>query len=297
MPAEKNVSSILNKTKRRDPWFLDEYTINPYSGCTFNCLFCYIRGSKYGEHMERKTSVKANAVEILDRQLARRAAKKEFGIIVLSSATDPYLHFEDERPLTREILQIILKHRFPLHVITRSHRVVRDFDLLREIREQAILPDDLKERLGRNGAFITFSFSTVDDATAKIFEPGATPPTERLRTMKAAHDAGFLTGVSMMPMLPWISDTAEHLEKMIAAFRDHGAQYVMPATITLHGNDPSDSRTLVFDAIRKHYPQLLPKYEKLFEGRDGLPAYYREAFGRKISTLISAYGLKVRIGI
>src|ERR1700741_5560641 len=94
--------TIINKTRRRDPWFLDDYTINPYSGCSFNCLYCYIRGSKYGFNMEEKLSIKANAVELLDKQLSLRAKKGEYGIIVLSSATDPYLQFEKEERITRQ---------------------------------------------------------------------------------------------------------------------------------------------------------------------------------------------------
>src|ERR1700741_3707404 len=93
--------TIINKTRRRDTWFLDDYTINPYSGCSFNCLYCYIRGSKYGVHMEEKLSVKSNAIEVLEKQLKNRAKKEQFGFIVLSSATDPYLQVEKETLLTR----------------------------------------------------------------------------------------------------------------------------------------------------------------------------------------------------
>src|SRR6185503_7216254 len=107
MPHAIQVKSILNKTKRRDPWFLDEYTINPYSGCSFNCLYCYIRGSKYGTNMEEKTAVKSNALELLKKQLHNRAKKRQYGIIVLSSATDPYLQMEREQQLTRRILEKI----------------------------------------------------------------------------------------------------------------------------------------------------------------------------------------------
>ncbi|MCE3230060.1 MAG: radical protein, partial [Bacteroidetes bacterium] len=96
MPQNIIVKSILNKTKSRDSWFLDDYTVNPFSGCSFNCLYCYIRGSKYGEHMEEKASIKQNAVELLDKQLSLRAKKNQYGFIVVSSATDPYLHFEKE---------------------------------------------------------------------------------------------------------------------------------------------------------------------------------------------------------
>src|SRR3954464_7118149 len=109
MPQNIQAKTILNKTRHRDKWFLDDYTLNPYSGCSFNCLFCYIRGSKYGINMEEKLSVKTNAVELLDKALALKAKKNQYGIIVLSSATDPYLQFEKELQLTRKLLEVILK--------------------------------------------------------------------------------------------------------------------------------------------------------------------------------------------
>ncbi|MCD6010689.1 MAG: radical protein [Flavipsychrobacter sp.] len=294
MPTGIQVKSILNKTKQRDPWFLDDYTINPYSGCSFNCLFCYIRGSKYGMHMEEKLSFKTNAVELLDKQLYNRAKNRQYGIIVLSSATDPYLHFEKELGLTRQILEVVLKHRFPVHVITRSDMVIRDLDLLRRINDHAILPTDLEGKLAHK-AFITFSFSTLDDATTKIFEPGATPPSLRLATMRRCLNKGFFSGVSMMPMLPYITDTGGNLEHMFRTFKEAGVHYLLPATITLFGDGPSDSKTLVFRAIEKHYPELLEKYHKLFSNSSDLPPYYKTAFEKKVKELLEKYDLKNRI--
>src|SRR5687767_14453246 len=123
MPQEILAKTILNKKKHRDQWFLDDYTINPYSGCSFNCLYCYIRGSKYGTHMEEKLSVKINTLELLEKQLKNRAKKGQYGVIVLASATEPYLQFEKDYRLTRGILELILKYRFPVHIITKSSLV------------------------------------------------------------------------------------------------------------------------------------------------------------------------------
>lgn len=290
MPTEIHTKTILNKTKRRDPWFLDDYTVNPYSGCSFNCRYCYIRGSKYGKHLEMKTSIKANAPELLEKQLANRAKKGQYGIIVLASATDPYLHFEEEYQLTRQLLQIIASHRFPVHIITKSPMVERDFDILKEIDKTAILPADLQGKLNR-GTLITFSFSTLDNQIGHIFEPGAPLPTERLVALEKTAKAGFKTGVSMMPLLPYISDTGEHLEEMFTAFKNAGAQYIFPATITLFGNGPADSKTLVMEAVAKHYPHLLPKYEKLFANSLQLPVYYNKAFYNKAKELCEKYGI------
>lgn len=290
MPAEIEVKSVLNKTKKRDSWFLDDYTVNLYSSCSFNCLYCYIRGSKYGSNLEQSLSVKTNAIEILDRQLSNRAKKGQYGIIVLSSATDPYLQIERKYELTRQALQVILKHRFPVHIITKSDLIERDFDLLQQIDRAAILPDDLQDLQG--GVIVSFSFSTVVDEWGRIFEPGATAPSARLLALEKTIQAGFLTGVSMMPLLPYISDTTEQLHHIFSTMREKKVDYVLPATITLWGSGKADSKTLMFNAVRKHFPELEVKYQRLFAEGSQMPSYYQKAFYAKMKELCGEYGLQ-----
>lgn len=294
MPNEIQVKSVLNKAKGYDSWFLDDYTINPYSGCSFNCLFCYIRGSKYGTNMAEKLSVKQNALEVLERQLQLRAKKEQFGFVVLASATEPYLQFEKDYRLTRGILELLLKYRFPVHIITRSDLVVRDFDLLEEIDRVAIRPARFRDRLDR-GALISFSFSTHRDEVARIFEPGATPPSLRLTTLQQAVNAGFHAGVSNMPLLPYITDAGDAWEEMVACFAAAGARYMLPASLTLFGRGSSDSRTLVLRAVSKHYPHLLDTYHRFFDQEETLPAFYHAAFQKKARELGQKYGIPLRI--
>ena len=244
--------------------------------------------------MEEKMSVKVNAPELLDKQLALRARKKQYGIIVLSSSTDPYLQAEKDTVLTRTLLEIILRHKFPLHIITRSNLIIRDFDLLKQISRDAILPDDLKGKVPQP-LFITYSFSSLDDATAHIFEPGATPPSLRLQVLQQTLSEGFFSGVSMMPLLPWISDTGENLEKMYDTFSRTGVHYLFPASLTLFGSGPTDSKTLVFRAIEKHYPHLLEKYSGYFSNSDEMPYSYTSALHRKTKSLSEKYKIPDRI--
>ncbi len=293
MPREVIAKSVLNKKKRRDPWFLDNYTFNPYSGCAFACLYCYIRGSKYGLNMEETLSAKVNAIELLDKALALRAKKGEYGFIVVSSATDPYLKLEESYELTRRALQTILKYRFPVHIITKSDLVKRDFDILKEIDKKAILPDDLEE-VGRR-AIITFSFSSLDDSVNKVFEPGATPPSQRLEALKSSKENDFLTGVSLMPLLPYITDTTQSLEHFFSVFSSVPIDYIFPASLTLFGSGRADSKTLMLNAIDKHYPELTEKYQKLFGNSDQLPFYYRNAFNKKMNQLCESYQIKNRL--
>lgn len=294
MPREIEIKSVLNKTKQRDTWFLDDYTVNLYSSCSFNCLYCYIRGSKYGTNLEASLSVKTNAIEVLDRQLYNRAKKEQYGIIVLSSATDPYLQIEKKYELTRQALQLIAKYKFPVHVITKSDMIARDYDLLHHIDKNAILPNDLKSTLGR-GVIVSYSFSTLDDATARIFEPGATAPSLRLQSFKNTLQEGFLSGISLMPLLPFISDTTAHLDLLFSTFKECNAYYVLPATLTLFGHEKAASKTLMLQAIQKHYPELLPKYQKYFQSGSEMPAYYKAAFAKKMKELAVQYEIKSSI--
>jgi DNA repair photolyase len=294
MPREIEVKTILNKKKKRDSWFLDDYTLNLYSSCSFNCLYCYIRGSKYGLNLEESLSVKTNAIELLDKQLALRAKKGQYGYIVMSSATDPYLQIEKNYELTRQALKVIAKHKFPLHVITKSDLIMRDIDLLHEVEENAIVPADLSNTFKR-GLIISFSFSTLDDKVGKIFEPGAIAPSSRLDAMRKLAKEGFYVGVSLMPLIPFISDTKEHLDILFSSFKKADANYVMPATVTLFGNEAADSKTLMLRAIRKHYPELEQKYLTYFKNGSEMPGFYQKAFYKKMKELSETYSLPDRI--
>lgn len=221
MVNEIQVKSILNKHKKREDWFLDDYSANPYEGCSFNCIYCYIRGSKYGENMTKTLSAKVNAPEVLEKQLKRRAKEGEYGIISLSSSTEPYMPIEEELKLTRKLLEIILRYKFPVHVLTKSKLILRDLDLLKEIDKNAILPDDLKPKL-RRGAVISLSISTLDEKLAKILEPGAPAPKERLETIQKCKKEGFLVGVDFIPVLPFLSDADEQLDEMIKIAKEYG---------------------------------------------------------------------------
>ena len=118
---QKQVKSVLNKQKQRDSWFLTEYSVNAYEGCSCNCLYCYIRGSKYGENMDNGLAVKSNALEVLEKQLQAKAKKGQYGIVVVGSATDAYLHHEEKWRLTEGMLKLFLKYRFPVFISTKSN--------------------------------------------------------------------------------------------------------------------------------------------------------------------------------
>lgn len=259
----KQVKSILNKHKKRDSWFLDDYSVNSYEGCSCNCQYCYIRGSKYGENMEDGLFAKVNAAEILDKQLALRAKKNQYGIVAIGSATDAYIHHEKTEKITQQILQVLLKNRFPVFISTKCNLILRDIELLSAIDKTAILPDDLNQPLKR-GVILSVSISTLDEGISNRLEPGAVSPMERLQILKQLKANGFLAGVNAIPLLPFISDTAIEMEKIIIAAKEHHADYILTGGLTLFGNNSADSKTLYYKFIEQYDPSLLIKYQQLY---------------------------------
>lgn len=286
------VKSILNKHKKRDLWFLTDYSLNPYQGCSFNCLYCYIRGSKYG--VEMKVSVKKNAVELLDKQLSLRAKKKEYGFIGLASATDPYLPVERETQLTRRCLEVIAKHRFSVALLTRSPLVLRDVDLLHEIDEMAILPDDLAKKF-HHGVIIGSSFTSVNESIAHRFEPNSPSPKERLQFLSELKRQGFFVGMNCMPLLPKITDTDESIAELVHSAKENNIDYILASSLTLFGNQPADSKTLVHKIVERYYPEQIRRYQTTFAKKCYVSALYQKELDRRIKAKCSQFGVKYGI--
>lgn len=271
MLHEKSVRSVLNKMKKRDDWFLTEYSVNPYEGCSCNCLYCYIRGSKYGENLADHLTVKTNVLEVFAKQLYNRAKKGQYGFIAVGSATDTYMHQEESLELTRGILEIILHYRFPVFIGSKRSLILRDIELLKKIDRDAILPPDLQGRM-KHGAIVSVSVSSMDEQVAGILESGADTPLQRMQTLQQLTSAGLLTGVNAMPLLPYISDSFDEMEKIFAAAKTHGASYIFPAGLTLFGDGPSDSKTLFYKFLERYNPSLLPLYRRVYD-QQTYPSY------------------------
>lgn len=287
----KQVKSVLNKHKKRDSWFLDDYSVNPYEGCNCNCLYCYIRGSKYGENMEQGLWVKENVLSILDKQLASRAKKHEFGFVAIGSATDAYLTHEKELELTRGILELMLKHRFPVFISTKRELITRDVELLKQIDKEAILPIDLKDKLNR-GVILSVSISSLDQNITDILEPGAIAPGERLNLVSKLKEEGFLTGVNAIPLLPFISDTEEKITEIVNASQVAGADYILAGSLTLFGKAAADSKTLYYRFLEKYDPSLIPKYNLLYQDNFYTGFNYQKQITAKAKKLTGQLGLR-----
>jgi DNA repair photolyase len=168
-----------------------DFTLNPYSGCTFGCDYCYARF--FAPSADQRASwgqwvaVKTNACELVT-QACRRRMLKSGDKVYLSSVTDPYQPIEKQLGLTRAILTAILDSGMQprLTVQTRSPVVTRDIDLFRQF-------DRLR---------VNVTVTTDSEEVRRRYEPHSPSIAARFKALKVLASAGIEIGVSISPMLP-----------------------------------------------------------------------------------------------
>ncbi|HOO44437.1 MAG TPA: radical SAM protein, partial [Bacillota bacterium] len=125
--------TILQKNKpSMDHWIYHDYNMNLYRGCSHGCIYCDSRSLCYGIDVFEKVMPKKDAIRILESELMRKRKK---GIVAMGSMSDPYNPLEKTLELTRSALKLFLKYGFGTSIITKSHLVTRDLDLLKAINE------------------------------------------------------------------------------------------------------------------------------------------------------------------
>ena len=240
--------TILSKLRTEDKLFGLSYNMNLYRGCQHACIYCDTRSECYGINNISKISIKTNALELLSKEL--RAKRKNRGTIGTGSMNDPYMPVEREQQLTRRALQIIAAEKYPVHVITKSNLVVRDTDILQEI--------------ARIYSAVSFTITTHDDDLAMRIEPAAPKSSERFNAMGHMAKHGIYTGVTLMPLLPFINDTKENIENIMKMAKDAGASYIIPMFgLTLR----KGSRDYFYQALDKQFPGMKRQYQSTFGER------------------------------
>lgn len=162
------------------------YCLNPYIGCQHGCLYCYAtfmrRFTGHRERWGQFVDVKINSPDLLAKEV-QRAHQWE---VIISSVTDPYQPLERRYKLTRQCLKILLNHKLPVSILTKSVLVTRDVDLLR----------------GFEHCEVGLTITTDNDNIRKLFEPRSSPIPERIKALATLHQCGIKTYAFIGPILP-----------------------------------------------------------------------------------------------
>ncbi|MEM6674906.1 MAG: radical SAM protein [Planctomycetota bacterium] len=216
------------------------WSVNPYRGCQHACAYCYARpghqtlGFGAGTDFDTQIVVKTNVEERLRQELARKRTRGEW--IAFSGVTDPYQPLEASYRLTRACLEACAEFRIPVGVITKSALVRRDVDVLARIAERA-------------GARVFLSIPFADASVARKVEPWAPTPALRFEALRALHEVGVPTGISISPLIPGLNDA--DVPELLERARDAGARHAFTILLRL----PNEVRGVFETRLRDRFPE------------------------------------------
>lgn len=229
--------------------------MNIYRGCTHGCIYCDSRSKCYGfTHEFEDVEVKMNAPELLERALKSKRKKCMIGT---GAMCDPYLHAEEELRLTRRCLELISQYEYGIAIQTKSTRILRDLDLLREIN-------------GKAKAVVQMTMTTYNEELCKIIEPAVSTTRERFDALLQFKKAGLPTIVWLTPILPFINDTEENIRGILDYCMEAGVKGIICFGMGVTLRD--GNREYFYRALDKHFPGIKNKYIKTYGNAYNLPS-------------------------
>ena len=198
------------------------WSINPFVGCLHACRFCYVPstfsppveallskagvqdcGEQWGQYAFLRTWDEAAFLKSL--ATAERTPASELNIdgnraVMLSTTTDAYQTLRGSngaetlelnkraRVTVRRMLELIRdRSSLNVRILTRSPLARQDFDLYKTFGDRLLFG---------------MSLPTLNDQLARVYEPKAPAPTQRLETLKLAASMGIPVYVAVAPTYP-----------------------------------------------------------------------------------------------
>ncbi|OBK20809.1 radical SAM protein [Mycobacterium asiaticum] len=255
-----------------------EYTVNGYRGCSHACRYCFARPThEYldfdsGADFDTQVVVKTNVVEVLRRELRRPSWRRQ--TIALGTNTDPYQRAEGRYELMPGIINALAESGTPLSILTKGTLLRRDLTLIAAAAQQVPLS-------------VAVSLAVGDPELHRDVEPGTPTPQARLALITAIRDAGLDCHVMVAPVLPHLTDSAEHLDGLLSQIAAAGATSVTVFGLHLRGS----TRGWFMSWLARAHPELTGRYRQLYRRGAYLPPSYRDMLRERAQPLIARYGL------
>ncbi|MEM3726660.1 MAG: radical SAM protein [Candidatus Bathyarchaeia archaeon] len=253
-----------------DPWRSKlctcppKLTFNPYTGCDHRCLYCYASSyiPKFYDCRPKK--------DLLTR-LEREAQKLRGEIVSIANSSDPYPTIEAEKTLTRRCLKILAGYNCKIQIITKSDLVMRDIDLLAKIP-----------------TVVALTITTEDEDLAKVLEPNAPSPKQRLKAIQTLIDKGIPVTVRVDPVIPYVNDNPENLIKTLAAI---DVKHITASTYKVKADNWQRLSLAMPETAQKLKPLYFEKGEKIAR-YTYLPKGLRIKLMEKVAASAKKHGLK-----
>lgn len=239
---EVHPKTIVNKLTSPDVGMY--YSLNPYQGCEHGCTYCYARptheywGYSAGTDFERMILVKKNAPELLEETLNKKSWKVQ--TISISGNTDCYQPCEREYKITRRLLEIMLKYKHPVGIITKNALITRDLDILEELAKLNLVA-------------VNISITSLKEELRRKLEPRTASSRKKLEAIQLLSQHGIPVNVLMAPIIPALND--DEIFSIAKEAASYGALSMYHQIVRLNGPNGE----IFTDWVTKNYPDRAEK--------------------------------------
>jgi DNA repair photolyase len=255
-----------------------KFTVNGYRGCSHACRYCFARPTHeyldldYGNDFDTQIVVKTNVADVLRREVGRRSWRRE--TVALGTNTDPYQRAEGRYALMPGIIGALAGSGTPLSILTKGTLLRRDLPLI-------------VDASGQVPVSLAVSLAVGDPELHKQVEPGTPTPQSRLGLIGAIRDAGLDCHVMVAPVLPYLTDSVEHLDGLLRQIASAGATGATVFGLHLRGS----TRGWFMSWLGRTHPQLVGRYRELYRRGAYLPPSYRDELRARAAPLVAKYRL------
>jgi len=158
----------------------------------------------------------------------------------LSGNTDCYQPAERKFKITRQLLEVALKFRNPVGMITKNKLILRDMDLLKQLAEL-------------NLVHVMISITSLDEDLRLNLEPRTATAKNRLEVVRTLIANGIPAGVMVAPIIPGLN--SHEIPAIVEAAADAGALRAGMTMVRLNG----DIGEIFTNWIHKAYPDKAEK--------------------------------------
>jgi DNA repair photolyase len=244
---------IVNKVDSPD--LVMQYSLNPYQGCEHGCVYCYARnthqywGYSAGLDFERKIIVKPEAPVLLEKQFMNKNWKP--AVIMVSGNTDCYQPLERKFKITRKLLEVFLKYKNPVGMITKNSLILRDLDLLSELAAHRLV-------------HVMVSITSLREELRLKMEPRTATAKNRFKIIEGLSKAGVPAGIMTAPIIPGLN--SDEIPALIKQAADNGAVSAGYTIVRLNGS----IQEIFYDWLYKNFPDAADKvWHQIMESHGG----------------------------
>ncbi len=233
-------------------------SINPYQGCEHGCVYCYARpshsylGLSPGLDFETQIFYKPNAAARLLEEWQKPGYDCQ--PITIGANTDPYQPAEKSLKITRQLLQLFAEYRHPVNIITKSHLICRDIDLLGDLANDRLCS-------------VAMSIPTMDADLKRIMEPRVPAASSRLKAIGELRKAGVPVSVLVAPVIPAINDG--EIEEILEAASNAGVTTAHYIFLRL----PHELKAIFEAWLQAHFPDRCEHVLSLIKQASGGKKY------------------------